>query len=131
MTEASAVEGRLVEFAVTLSRAVAAPLTLEWTAGRPGSATPGDDYRAVAAGELTVAAGATAGTLTVRTLDDRWVEPPETFTVTVTQPTETWIELTQATVEGRIEDDDTEQARKRSLGIVLAGVGRTLATDAV
>ena len=31
----------------------------------------------------------------------------------------------------RIEDDDTEQARKRSLGMVLAGVGRTLATDAV
>ena len=76
-----------------------------------------------------MAAGATAGTLTVPTLDDRRVEPVETFTVTL--PAGTSIELAQDTVEGRIEDDDTEQARKRSLGMVLAGVGRTLATDAV
>ena len=47
---ASAVEGRAVEFAVTLSRVVSRPLTLEWTAGKPGSATPGEDYHAVAAG---------------------------------------------------------------------------------
>lgn len=32
---------------------------------------------------------------------------------------------------GWIEDDDTERMRQRSLWIVLAGVGRTLATDAV
>ena len=44
---------------------------------------------------------------------------------------ETSIELAKPTAEGRIEDDDTEPARKRSLGMVLAGVGRTLATDAV
>ena len=131
LADATAVEGRPVEFAVTLSRAVATPLTLTWTAGRPGSATPGEDYQAVAAGQLTVAAGATAGRLVVRTLDDRRVEPVETFTVTVTLPAATSIELAQGTAAGRIEDDDTEQARRRSLGMVLAGVGRTLATDAV
>ena len=38
IADATAVEGRRVEFAVTLSRAVAAPLTLAWTAGRSGSA---------------------------------------------------------------------------------------------
>ena len=32
---------------------------------------------------------------------------------------------------GWIEDDDTERMRQRSLWMVLAGVGRTLATDAV
>ena len=131
VTDATAVEGRPVEFAVTLSRAAGGPLTLGWTAGRPGSATPGEDYEAVAAGQVTVAAGATAGRLVVRTLDDRRVEPVETFTVTVTLPAETSIELAQGTAAGRIEDDDTEQARQRSLGMVLAGVGRTLATDAV
>ena len=131
LADASAVEGRPVEFAVTLSRAVSTPLTLAWTAGRPGSATPGEDYEAVAAGQVTVAAGATAGTLVVRTLDDRRVEPVETFTVTVTLPADTSIELAKGTAAGRIEDDDTEQARRRSLGMVLAGVGRTLATDAV
>ncbi len=124
VTDGSAVEGRPVEFAVSLSRAAGGPLTLGWTAGRPGSATPGEDYEAVAA-------GATAGTLVVRTLDDRRVEPVETFTVTVTLPAETSIELAQGTAAGRIEDDDTEPARRRSLGMVLAGVGRTLATDAV
>ncbi len=131
LADATAVEGRPVEFAVTLSRAVAAPLTLTWTAGRPGSATPGEDYPAAAAGHVTLAAGTTAGTLAVPTLDDRRVEPPETFTVRVTLPADTAIELAKPTAEGRIEDDDTEQARKRSLGMVLAGVGRTLATDAV
>ncbi len=131
LADASAVEGRPVEFAVTLSRAVSTPLTLAWTAGRPGSATPGEDYPAAAAGHVTLAASTTAGTLVVPTLDDRRVEPVETFTVTVTLPADTSIELTKGTAEGRIEDDDTEQARRRSLGMVLAGVGRTLATDAV
>ncbi len=131
LADATAVEGRPVEFAVTVSRAVAQPLTLTWTAGRPGSATPGEDYPAAAAGHVTLAAGTTAGTLTVPTLDDRRVEPPETFTVRVTLPADTAIDLAKPTAKGRIEDDDTEQARKRSLGMVLAGVGRTLATDAV
>ncbi len=52
--------------------------------------------------------------------------------LTVTLPTEgASIEFAKPTAEGRVEDDDTEQARKRSLEMVLAGVGRTLATDAV
>ena len=46
----------------------------------------------------------------------------------MTLPAALSIELAKDTVEGRIEDDDTEQARKQSLGMVLAGVGRTLAT---
>ncbi len=129
--DALAVEGATVEFPVTLSRAVSRPLTLRWTAGRPGSATPGADYPAEAAGRLVLAAGTTAGTLRVPTVDDRRVEPTETFTVTATLPADPLFESAEATATGRIEDDDTEQARKRSLGMVLAGVGRTLATDAV
>ncbi len=129
--DALAVEGAAVEFPVTLSRAVARALTLRWTAGRPGSATPGDDYAAEGTGRLGLAAGTTAGTLRVPTVDDRRVEPTETFTVTVTLPDDPLFESAEATATGRIEDDDTEQARQRSLGMVLAGVGRTLATDAV
>ena len=94
--------------------------TLTWTAGRPGSATPGDDYPAAAAGQITLA---------VPTLGDRRVEPTETFTVLL--PVDTSIELAKGAAEGRIKDDDTEHARQRSLRVVLAGVGRTLATDAV
>ena len=105
IADATVEEGAPVQFQVTVSRALAAPLTLEWTAGRPGSATPGEDYPADAAGHVTLAAGTTAGTLTVPTLDDRRVEPTETFTVTVMLPAETAIDLAQDTVEGRIEDD--------------------------
>ena len=50
--------------------------------------------------------------------------------VTVRLPADPLIEGTEATAEGRIEDD-TERARQRSLGMVLAGVGRTLAPDVV
>ena len=49
---------------------------------------------------------------------------------TVRLPADPLIEGTKATVEGRIKDD-TERARQRSLGMVLAGVRRTLAPDAV
>ena len=127
--DATATEGTPAEFGVMLSRAVAKPVTVAWTAGAPGSATPGADYRAEAAGRLVLAAGTTTGTLAVPTLDDRRVEPTETFTVTV--PADPLFERADATATGTIEDDDTERARKRSVGMVLAGVGRTLATDAV
>lgn len=89
------------------------------------SATPDQDYEPETVGRVTLA----AGTLVVRTRDDRRVEPTKTFTVTL--PDDPLLEIVEATVVGRIEDDDTEWARQRSLGMVLAGVGRTLATDAV
>ena len=49
------------------------------------------------AGRLTLAAGTTAGTLAVPTVDDRWVEPTETFTVTGTLPADPLIEGAEAT----------------------------------
>lgn len=62
-------------------------------------------------------------------LEDRRVEPTETFTVTL--PADAGIEIAKGTAEGRIEDDDTNRASERSLRVMVAGVGRTLATDAV
>ena len=97
---------------VTLAQAVTLMLT-----------PPGD--------EVPLAAGTTAGMLAVPTVDDRRVDPTETFTMMGRLPADPLIEGTEATAEGRIKDDDTERARRRSLGMVLAGVGRTLATDAV
>ena len=60
IADATAVEGAAVEFTVTLSRTVSRALTVEWAPGRPGSATPGADYPAAAAGRLTLAAGTLA-----------------------------------------------------------------------
>ena len=51
------------------------------------------------------------GTLAVRTVDDRRVEPTETFTLTGRLPADPLIEGTEATAVGRIEDNDTERAR--------------------
>lgn len=53
------------------------------------------------------------------------------ITVRVTLPADAMIEVAEDTAEGRIKDDDTERARKRSLGMMLAGMGWTLATDTV
>ena len=67
--------------------------------------------------------------MTVQTVDDRRVEAEETFTVEVAGTANA--EVSGATATGRITDDDAETARRRAIGMVLAGVGRTLAADAV
>ena len=128
VADASVVEGAAAEFAVTLSETVAAPMMLRWWT-EDGTAAAGEDYRAVTAGTLTIVPGRREGTVTVRTVDDRRVEAEETFTVWVTGTAN--VEVSGATATGRVADDDTETARRRALGIVLAGVGRTLAADAV
>ncbi len=131
LEDAAATEGDPVRFAVKLSRASVEPLTLTWTTGTAGSATPDEDYRAEAAGALTVPVGETEATLVVPTLDDRQVEPAETFTVSAALPASSPGSLTRPEATGTITDDDAAAARKRSLGMVLAGVGRTLAADTV
>ena len=53
------------------------------------------------------------------------MDPTETFMVTATPPDDPLLESADPKVAvGRIEDDDTERVRQRSLGAVLAGVGR-------
>ena len=131
LEDAAAAEGAPVRLPVKLSRASAEPLTLTWTTGTAGSATPGEDYRAEAAGALTVPAGETEAALVVPTLEDRQVEPAETFTVAAALPASSPGNLARAEATGTITDNDTAAARKRSLGMVLAGVGRTLAADTV
>lgn len=129
--DATAQQSRPVEFELALSWAAVGPVTLHWTAGQPDSATLSEDYEPVEANRMRLATATTTGTLPVPTLDDWWVELTETFTVTITVPADTLIESAKAAAEGRIEDDGTAWARKRSLDVVLAGVGRTLATHAV
>ena len=127
VADASVVEGAAAEFAVTLSETVAAPVMLRWRT-EDGTAAAGEDYQAVT-GTLAIVPGRREGTVTVRTVDDRRVEAEETFTVWVTGTAHA--EVSGATATGRIADDDAETARCRALGMVLAGVGRTLAADTV
>ena len=107
---ATAAEGDDVEFVVTLSMAAGSDVALDWSTA-DDTATSGDDYTAVTAGTLTIAAGDTTGTLVVPTAEDRLAEADETFTVTMTGTTlPSGVTLGTATATGTIEDDDTVTA---------------------
>ena len=129
ISEADAFEGGPVEFKVGLSIAAESDVTVTWTT-TAGTATPEEDYRHETGGRLRIPAGRTEAPLRVQTLEDRYVEPPETFTVTLLDATNAKLGA-NSEATGTITDNDTEAARHRALGMVLAGVGRTISTDAV
>ena len=132
VTDAVAVEGAAVEFPVRLTEPSVAVVTLTWSTDEAGgTAQAGADYRAVATGSLTLQPGDAGGTLRVQTLDDTRVEPAETFRVRLTEATNATIDPEAESATGTISDDDTEPARGRALGMVLAGTGRAIAADAV
>ena len=103
------------------------PAGLTYTAPADPTATGG-----VVTGVPAGAQAATAYTLTATEADGE-TTALLTFTIRVTAQLsdEAVFAAQPVTAVGRIKDDDTEQARQRSVGMVLAGVGRTLATDAV
>ena len=112
VADARADEGDDVTFRVTLSPAVASPVTVDWALA-PGSAAPGADYTGPLAGSLTIEGGGTAGTISVPTAQDAAVEGDETFTLTLTKPADFphWALLKTATAAGMIEDDDDGDPR--------------------
>lgn len=69
--------GGTMRFAVSLSRAADAPVTLRWNA-LSGTATAGQDFQA-ASGQLTIAAGSSTASIAVTVLDDRLREADESF----------------------------------------------------
>ena len=105
ISDASAFEGEVLRFQVTLSRSSDTPVTVRYeTAG--GTALEGTDYDA-ASGTLTFGPGTMERTLEVQTRDDATDEPNETFTVTLSD------ERCDAGGCGRggtIFDDDTPAA---------------------
>ena len=90
------------EFTVTLSAPSAAAVTVAY-ATSDGTARAGQDYTG-ATGTLTIVAGSRTGTISVAVLDDDYVEEDETFTVTLSAPTNATILDGMGT--GTIEDDD-------------------------
>ena len=108
----------VLAFAVTLSRAARAALTVDYATAN-GSATAGSDYTATA-GTLTFAPGETAKTVSVAVLDDAHDEGEETLTLRLTNATGAVIADGEAT--GTIENSDPLQRAW------LARFGRTAAT---
>ena len=111
----------VLAFAVTLSRAASAALTVDY-ATADGSAHAGDDYRA-ASGTLTFGAGERSTTIEVAVLDDAHDEGEETLTLRLSNPSGGRLADGEAT--GTIENHDP---MPRAL---LARFGRTAAVHVV
>ena len=114
IADARAGEGEKVVFTVTLSSDAGADVVLDWTTVNGSAKVSGDpmipdDYGPPRSGALTIAAGATAGTIAVRTVEDTMAEDDETFTVVLSAPAAglpDGVTLTDAEATGTIEDDD-------------------------
>jgi uncharacterized repeat protein (TIGR03806 family) len=91
-----------LEFTVTLSRTSTTDVTVTYSTG-DDTATAGSDY-ATATGQLTLASGTTTGTISVDIIGDPDVEPDETLTVTLSNPT--GASINDGTAIGTIENDD-------------------------
>ena len=105
VADAGASEGDSVVFTVSLSVAWGEQVTVAYaTAG--GTATTGDDFTADN-GTLEFAAEETEKTVSVQTTEDTVDEPNETFTLTLSSPTNATLGVAAAT--GTIVDDDAVQ----------------------
>ena len=111
----------VLAFAVTLSRAASAALTVDY-ATADGSAHAGDDYTA-ASGTLTFRAGESSKTIEVAVLDDAHDEGEETLTLRLSNPSSGRLADGEAT--GTIKNHDP---MPRAL---LARFGRTAAVHVV
>ena len=91
-------------FTVTLSAASGRVVTVDYADAGTGTATPGTDYAALAAGALTFPAGATSRTFDVSVTGDADKEADETVVVTLGNAMNATIGT--ATGTGAITDDD-------------------------
>ena len=92
-----------LSFTVTLSNPSSVAITVQYATAN-GTATSGSDYTA-ASGTLTIAAGQTSGTVAVTVNGDVLNEADETFTLTLSGPTNATLADAQGT--GTIANDDT------------------------
>ena len=100
---ATAHEGSPLTFTVTLNRQTTTPTTVTYTTA-DATATAGADYTAQTSQTLTLPPGTTTQTIAIATLPDDLVEPDETLTVTLANPSAGTRILT-ATATGTIEDN--------------------------
>ena len=94
--------GATLEFAVTLSRAAAGTVTVDY-ATSDGTAVAGTDYTS-ASGTLTFDPGETAGTVSVSVLDDSVDDGGETLTLTLSNAS--GARIADATATGTIDNAD-------------------------
>ncbi|GHC98419.1 hypothetical protein GCM10007320_54090 [Pseudorhodoferax aquiterrae] len=111
VTPSSVVEdsGGVLTYTIALSHASAFATTVNYALS--GTATAGSDYTSSGTGTLTIAAGATTGTITITPSVDGNVEPDETVVVTLTAGSTNGRTLALGTAAtGSILNDDVAAA---------------------
>ena len=132
VSDAEATEGSAVEFTVALSKVAADAVTVQYntsdgTATSDVNGTDGQDYTPAAGQTLTIAPGETEGTISISTGDDTVDEGDETFTLTLSDPSE-YAELgSSVTATGTIiNDDQTELTGATLSSLSLTNNGASL-----
>ena len=115
--------GATLDFAVTMSRASAATVTVDY-ATSDGTATAGADYEATS-GTLSFAPGETEKTVSVPVHDDAHEDGGETLALTLSDPSGGNAYLADSEAVGTIENADAMPSAW------LARFGRTVASQAV
>jgi Calx-beta domain len=100
---AAVTEGTAVSFSISLSVVSGLPVTVNYTSTN-GTAGAGSDYTAVTS-SVTIPAGATGASVSVTTTNDSLDENAETFTLTLSSPTNATLGTSVATAT--LQDDDT------------------------
>ena len=132
VSDAEAAEGSAVEFTVALSKVAADAVTVQYstsdgTATSDVNGTDGQDYTPAAGQTLTIAPGETEGTISISTGDDTVDEGDETFTLTLSDPSEYAEFGSSVTATGTIiNDDQTELTGATLSSLSLTDNGASL-----
>ena len=99
-------EGDTAQFVVTLAPASGKQVTVSYSTADGTAKASENDYTAASSTTLTFAAGDTTKTISVPTTEDTRDEDQETFTVTLSGPTNATLKSDAKTATGTINDDD-------------------------
>ena len=106
VADAAAAEGGDVTFTVTLSAVSGKTVTATWTASiESGNTAEAADLRSTTTGTVTLMPGDTTATFTVATAQDTTDEANETFTVTLSRPSNATLAV-DPTATGTIGNED-------------------------
>jgi hypothetical protein len=92
-------------FTVSLSAASSQTITVQFTTA-DGTATVADNDYVATSGTVTFGPNQTTAQFSVQVVGDRIAEPNETFSVTLSQPTNAFLSLSNTTGVGTIVDDE-------------------------
>ena len=115
VSDGSATEGSAVEFSVMLSKEAADEVTVQYNTS-DGTATSdvndadGPDYTPASGQMLTFVPGETVKTISIPTGDDTVEEDDETFTLTLSAPSQNAELGSDPSATGTIDDDDEPSA---------------------